>query len=225
LSPASDQHPDHDVAEGEKLIKKVYEKLRKSPIWEDTLMLVFYDEHGGFFDHVKTPKAVNPDGINSTDITPPFNFDRLGVRVPAVLVSPYVKKAYVAPRADFTDQHQYSHSSLGATIREQFAPKSPPMTERDANALSFSSLVSLDYPREDCPMTLPDVPESTTDWSKMNFKDGQQPVSDLQINIASAVAATCEFEGNVMDYTENEAQLGTFVKECMRDWKKSNVKN
>eukprot|EP01084_Bolivina_argentea_P130756 230841_1 len=98
---ATDQHPDHDVTLGEKLIKEIYEALRVSDRWMDTLLLIYYDEHGGFFDHVPPPPCPNPDGINATDISPPFAFDRLGVRVPAVLVSPWVKKGTIgkAPAA------------------------------------------------------------------------------------------------------------------------------
>jgi len=47
--PARDQHPDHDVAEGEMLIKEVYEAVRNGPLWNSTLLLITYDEHGGFY--------------------------------------------------------------------------------------------------------------------------------------------------------------------------------
>jgi phospholipase C len=47
--PARDQHPDHDVAEGEMLIKEVYEAVRNGPNWNSTLLLITYDEHGGFY--------------------------------------------------------------------------------------------------------------------------------------------------------------------------------
>jgi phospholipase C len=74
---ASDQHPDHDVSIGDQLIKDVYDAVRASPLWEKTALIITYDEHGGFFDHVSPPSPVpNPDGINSTD--DPFDFTRLG---------------------------------------------------------------------------------------------------------------------------------------------------
>ena len=75
--PASDQHPDHDVSIGDQLIKDVYDAVRASPLWNKTALIITYDEHGGFFDHVPPPMNVpNPDGINSTD--DPFDFTRLG---------------------------------------------------------------------------------------------------------------------------------------------------
>jgi hypothetical protein len=74
-------------------IKEIYETLRASPQWNQTLMVVTYDEHGGFFDHVPTPVdgVPSPDGIVGP---PPYNFtfDRLGVRVPAILISPWIEK-------------------------------------------------------------------------------------------------------------------------------------
>ena len=89
---AHDQHPDHDVTKGEELIKKVYESLRSSKLWNDTLLIITYDEHGGFFDHVPPPLTVNPDGKVANDVNPPFNFDRLGIRVPTLFISPWIHK-------------------------------------------------------------------------------------------------------------------------------------
>lgn len=92
-APANDDHPSHDVHEGQMLVKEVYETLRSSPQWNQTLFVITYDEHGGFYDHVATPnKGVpSPDGIVGPD---PFffKFDRLGVRIPTIAVSPWIKK-------------------------------------------------------------------------------------------------------------------------------------
>jgi phospholipase C len=93
LSPANDDHPSHDVAVGQRFVKEVYEILRKSPQWKEMAILITYDEHGGFYDHVPTPVegVPNPDGI----IGPApyyFRFDRLGVRVPTFLISPWIDK-------------------------------------------------------------------------------------------------------------------------------------
>src|SRR5581483_3675839 len=75
----NDDHPPHNVMKAEKLIADVYNALRSSPdLWASTLLIVVYDEHGGFFDHVSPPAAVAPD-----EKTKEFPFDRLGVRVPA----------------------------------------------------------------------------------------------------------------------------------------------
>lgn len=74
-----DEHPHYepdlltgDVAYGEFLIKLIYDSLRHSPQWEQTLFIITYDEHGGFYDHVPPPQddIPNPDGINTTDPVP-----------------------------------------------------------------------------------------------------------------------------------------------------------
>ena len=74
-------------------MKEVYETLRRSPQWNESLLVLTYDEHGGFYDHVQTPykNIPSPDGNTAP---PPtfFSFDRLGVRVPTIMVSPWIKK-------------------------------------------------------------------------------------------------------------------------------------
>lgn len=93
LFPANDDHPSHDVARGQKFVKEVYETLRASPQWNEMAILITYDEHGGFYDHVPTPVTgvPNPDGIIGPDPYY-FRFDRLGVRVPTFLISPWIEK-------------------------------------------------------------------------------------------------------------------------------------
>jgi phospholipase C len=81
------------VANGQRLVKEVYETLRSGPQWNETLLIITYDEHGGFYDHVATPYAgvPNPDGLTGPE---PFffKFDRLGVRIPTIMISPWIKK-------------------------------------------------------------------------------------------------------------------------------------
>lgn len=93
LLPANDDHPSHDVSQGQKFVKHVYEALRASPQWNDILFVIIYDEHGGFYDHVPTPVTGVP---SPDDIVGPepynFRFDRLGVRVPAILISPWIER-------------------------------------------------------------------------------------------------------------------------------------
>ncbi len=82
-----DMHPPSDIRNGEALVKRVYEGLRNSPLWETSLLVVMFDEHGGFFDHVPPPK-VSPLDDGSVDHTHDFRYDQLGVRVPALIISP-----------------------------------------------------------------------------------------------------------------------------------------
>jgi len=143
---ATDQHPPHDVRLGEYLIAEVYDTLRNSRLWEKSLLVVLYDEHGGFFDQVPPPDSVpSPDGKKSKH--PPFDFTRLGVRVPAILVSPFVEKGQV-------DSTIYEHSSLPATIKTLFnLPEG--LTARDKAANTFEKNLSRGIPRSDTPLTLP----------------------------------------------------------------------
>ena len=85
--------PPHDVTHGQALIKEVYEALRESPQWNETLLIITYDEHGGFYDHVPTPvvNVPNPDGLDGP-APDSFKFNRLGVRVPTIMVSPWIEK-------------------------------------------------------------------------------------------------------------------------------------
>lgn len=142
---ANDQHPDHDVAEGETLIHDVYQALRKkTDLWNSTVLLVVYDEHGGLYDHVPPPQdAPNPDGMNSTN--PPFNFTRLGVRVPAVVISPWIDPLFI-------DSTRYEHSSVAATVRKLFlgaAWQARFLNKRDQGANTFDTALTRDTPRTD----------------------------------------------------------------------------
>lgn len=183
---ARDQHPDHDVAEGEMFIKQVYEAVRNGPDWNTTLLLVTYDEHGGFFDHVSPPINVpNPDGRVSTD--PPFDFTRLGVRVPAVLVSPWIDANTVVHEP--TVGGAYCHSSIPATLRKVFAPEEPFLTKRDAWAATFDDLLTRDSPRTDCPTSMPTPPLHRDTYGMLKPLDGKMPVSDLQRGFSKYFAA------------------------------------
>jgi phospholipase C len=159
------QHPNDDVARGDALIKLVYEAIRQSPHWESSLLVITYDEHGGFYDHVPPPPGIPPG-----DVTDPannghgFRFDRLGVRVPTVIVSPWVPDLRSADGTDGTcnlvDHTPYDHSSLLATVQRLYGL--PSMTARDAAANDFLHLMSAPTPRE-APRTLPAPAESGFD--------------------------------------------------------------
>ena len=91
LGSQNDLHPPTSVAAGERLLADVYNSLRQGPAWTSTLLIVTFDEHGGCYDHVPPPAAVPPSRSPST----PFNFDRYGVRVPALIISPYVPEGSI----------------------------------------------------------------------------------------------------------------------------------
>jgi phospholipase C len=160
---ASDQHPDHDVQAGEYFIADVYMAIRKNPVlWPNTALLVVYDEHGGLFDHVPPPNC-RPDQFtapaNSTGTGSEFKFDRLGVRVPAILISPWIPKGTVVDRV-------FDHASIPATVSKFFSIEDAARSPREINADVFiepnsgavnpeRNLLSLDVMRTDCPEFAP----------------------------------------------------------------------
>lgn len=136
----NDQHPKQDVGRGERLIARVYDALRAGPGWEKTLLIVTYDEHGGFYDHVPPPKTVPPDDWRDREFRS-FNFSRLGPRVPAVFVSPWIEAGTV-------DHQVYDHTAIIKSLRERFGI-SGRLTRRDEWANSFWHLLGRDEPRAD----------------------------------------------------------------------------
>ncbi len=132
------QHPDFAVDAGEALIAEVYAAIRDSVLWKDTLLLIVYDEHGGLFDHVTPPTLTRdpqyPDIPPTTDFG--FKFDRLGVRVPAVFVSPRIKAGTII-------HQQFDHCSIVATVRKLFCLDKTPFNWREAQAATFDEIANL----------------------------------------------------------------------------------
>jgi phospholipase C len=157
---ANDQHPPSSVLTGEKLIADVYNAIRASPLWKKSLLIVTYDEHGGCYDHVPPPAAVPPDG----NIHAPsgFAFDAYGVRVPAVVVSPYVPRGSVIRSAG---PHPFDHTSILATLRALFGLGGP-FTARDAVAPDLVGALSLAAPTNDGPLSVSAAP-STVGYEKV----------------------------------------------------------
>jgi phospholipase C len=151
---ASDQHPDHDVREGERFIASVYQAIKNNPaLWASTALLITYDEHGGIYDHVGPP-ACPPDGFvaqpASTETGMPFMFDRLGVRVPAILVSPWIAAGTVVPRVG-AGGRVFEHASIPATVTDFFIGKYDERSPREKAADTFLDLLTLKQMRTDAP--------------------------------------------------------------------------
>ena len=142
------QHPLDDVANGEALIKSVYETIRNSPAWNTSLLIITWDEHGGFYDHTAPPAAVAPGDAAQLDSANKyqFTFQQYGPRVPAIVVSPLIP-------ANVIDHRLYDHTSVPATVEAAFRLSS--MTQRDAKANNLLSLISLTTARAGAPTSLP----------------------------------------------------------------------
>jgi phospholipase C len=109
-----DYHPPTHVNQGEAFLYRVYQAVYESACWAETLLIVTFDEHGGTYDHVPPPwGAINPDGKNNEGTK--FKFDLFGVRVPTILISPFVRKSTVF-RPPLGSQYPFDHTSFIKTL-------------------------------------------------------------------------------------------------------------
>jgi phospholipase C len=145
-SGQNDEHPPSDILRGEVLLAQVYNAIRNNEaLWEKTLLVVLYDEHGGFYDHVTPPGCVAPDGNTSE-----FSFAQYGLRVPAVLISPWLEKQVLSDELDHTSLLRYATDKWGLG----------PLGARTASAKSFASSWKVaGAVRTDVPAN---IPEPTT---------------------------------------------------------------
>jgi len=161
------------------LFKQVYEALRESPVWNETLFIITYDEHGGFYDHVSTPlKVPNPDGLNSTAPDPEFNFTRIGVRVPTVMISPWIDKHTIISKPNGpVEDSEFEHTSIAATLKKMFDLPNF-LTKRDEWAGTFEHVfMNRTEPRTDCPMKLPSINKPS---KALLETEKSKPTTDLQ---------------------------------------------
>jgi phospholipase C len=106
IDPTSnDDHPPSDVRNGQKLVFELYDALAKSPGWKDTLLVITYDEHGGFYDHVPPPPLASDD-----DARPKYT--TYGLRVPALVIGPRVRRMVC--------HDLFDHTTLISTILHRF---------------------------------------------------------------------------------------------------------
>ncbi|MDM0074854.1 alkaline phosphatase family protein [Variovorax sp. J2P1-59] len=173
----NDQHPPHDVNAGEALLYEIWTAVSTSPGWGQTLLVITYDEHGGCYDHVLPPTNATPPDAKGTEV---FAFDRFGVRVPTVVISPLIAKGTVF-RSDRTAP--YDHTSILATLRDWLGISDQDMltSARIAHAPTLAQLITLDVARTDLPDIAPvSAPLSLTPM-------GAEP-NDLQLSLVAGSA-------------------------------------
>jgi phospholipase C len=138
LGPGSnDDHPDKDIRLGQALIATIYRALAKSPLWNNVLFLVTYDEHGGFYDHVAPPTTTDPYP----------GFEQLGFRVPALAIGPYVRQGVAVSTV-------LEHASVLKTLSTRF--NLPPLTARVGAANSLAAVIDPNFIQN--PQPAPDMP-------------------------------------------------------------------
>jgi phospholipase C len=154
-STGNSQHPNYNVALGEQFIHDVYYALRNGPAWNETLLIITYDEHGGCYDHVPPPSGAVPPDNSAGEYG--FDFKRFGVRVPTVLVSPLIAAGSVFRVAPGT--MPLDHTSILKTIERRWQLEA--LTARDAAAQDVGAVLTLAAARTDDPLQGVVVPTAT----------------------------------------------------------------
>lgn len=138
---SNDDHPSHNIQLGRLLIGSIYKALAEGPAWKKTLLIITYDEHGGFYDHVPPPKTIDELA----------EFEQLGFCVPTMVIGPSVRRGCI-------NGEQFEHCSIGATLMKRFGIA--PLNDRMAQARDVSSCIHPDYiddPQPGPPIPLVDV--------------------------------------------------------------------
>lgn len=197
--PENDMHPEShpfqlfghsNVEQGEKLVYQVYNAVRDSPDWDKTLLLIVFDEHGGCYDHVCPPPSIPPD----KSVIPPgqpggtgFAFDRLGVRVPAIVVSAYTPQETIVNTI-------FDHTSALSTVVNCFTLPTGRLGDRQAKALDVSEALTLSSPRQDRPpIPLPGATEigvakRVAALGTAIVHANEKPISELQKRVLRGAA-------------------------------------
>jgi phospholipase C len=147
----NDQGPPQDIRPGEQLIANVYNAVVRSPQWKETLLIITYSSHGGCYDHVPPPNHATPPEKDRRAGQDGFLFNRFGLRVPAVLVSPWIDAGLICrPQGPVP----FDHTSIIASIRRCFGLRDS-LSERDRAAPDLSCSLTLRQPRKDRPKVQP----------------------------------------------------------------------
>ena len=164
----NDAHPPHDVSLGEQFLLRIWKAVSGGKDWNSTLLLITFDEHGGCYDHVVPPLAEPPDA-QSNPGEEAFCFNRFGVRVPTVLVSPYIEAGTVFRS---TGDVPYDHASILATIRDwlQIPEEKMLSSARVAKAPTFGNVLTRSAPRTELPVIAQTgaPAQPTTRWIAVN---------------------------------------------------------
>jgi phospholipase C len=180
LVEPNDEHPPHDVIAGEQFLYDIWQAVSQSPAWPETLLMITYDEHGGTYDHVHPPfGAATPDS-HSNPGKEGFTFNRFGVRVPTVLVSPWIQAGTV-----FRTPHAvpYDHTSLLATLRDWLPIPADKMlaSARIVAAPTLEQVLTLQQARTQLPNIPQPAPEAKSTATFL-------PPNPIQKSLVSAYA-------------------------------------
>jgi phospholipase C len=197
--PESDMHPEaapfeiygpSNVEYGERLVYRIYQAIRRSPDWEKTMLVILFDEHGGTYDHV-APLGVTAPGGNAVPRGATgysgFEFNRLGVRVPAIVISAYTDTQTIL-------HETYDHTVVPQTIATCFGLANGQLGNREAAAPDLRHALTRSTPRKDVPeipepaVQDPSVVKRAWDFEKAMLHAGGKPLSELQMRILAGAA-------------------------------------
>lgn len=177
---ANDDHPPADINHGQLLLSGIYNTIRNSSYYEKTMLVIVYDEHGGFYDHVNPPQAPDNDA----------DFRRYGVRVPAIVISPFTGKGTPSDTL-------FDHTSIIKTILKKFCSDAsgniPDMGLRTQNANDLGVLLTESKPLVSRNYAdFLNIKEKLDAWSEnfavMPYTENTKPqLNDLQKGIIRAM--------------------------------------
>lgn len=159
----NDDHPPADIRMGQAFLASIYQALAQSPQWDRCLLIITYDEHGGFYDHVSPP----------TTFDPLPDFTQLGFRVPSLVVGPHVRRGCVSSL-------QLDHVSVLSTVTRRFGLE--PLNERVAMTTDLSSAIDplfVNDPRPPAPLPPVEIRMPRSFVSSVPFRGGQTELWDL----------------------------------------------
>jgi phospholipase C len=204
----ADYHPPAEIRRGEDFLRRIYEALRSSPAWDETLLVVTFDEHGGTFDHVPPPwGAIDPAPADKRERD--FHFDRFGVRVPALFISPWIRERTVL-RSD-RDEQPFDHTSLLATLADWFGvDRTTQFGKRAAAARTIEAVIG-DERRDDRPVIPPDwdgkseAPDGPLDANKATriARELAARANRSALEIFDEITRVCHSDSDLAAYYRN----------------------
>ncbi len=190
----SDMHPPSDITPGDQFVARVFNAVVTGPQWKnnEVLLIITFDEHGGCYDHVAPPTNATPPDNKAGELG--FDFKRFGVRVPAVVVSPFVKAGSVFHAAGAVP---YDHTSILATIERTFGL--PNLTKRDQAAPDLGAILTEPARTDSAPLPL--APMEAVAMVKLAQQQtaASQPLNDLQRSMVEAMKQVIASQGAPAD--------------------------
>jgi phospholipase C len=200
----NDDSAPHDVMNGQRLLADIYNAVRgNEELWYSSLIVVLYDQHGGFYDHVSPPEAITPDEHQEE-----FLFDQLGVRVPALLISPYIDND--------VDSTVYDHTSLLAFATSKWGLGA--LGDRTASADSFEGRINKKA-RLDCLQRIDGIPHDDTIRSgniTLPFTTFQKEICTVMKKIAETRPNLSHLTNDFSTWSEFEASFRNVLSQHQR---------